>query len=119
MFSVINTLCFDFKLAEFFSGPGGMGYGAGLSKVKDNSIEHAWASDYDQDSCNTYKRNIKTKAIFCEKVENFFNLVDKKKLFSQNLIVLHMVFLAMILVMLVNIWVLKVSLVLYTLMVLN
>ena len=26
---------FRFKLAEFFSGPGGMGYGASLSKVKD------------------------------------------------------------------------------------
>ena len=71
---------FRFKLAEFFSGPGGMGYGAGLSKVKGSLIEHAWASDYDQDSCNTYKRNIKTKAVFCEKVENFFNLVDKKKI---------------------------------------
>ena len=34
---------FQFKLAEFFSGPGGMGYGAGLSKVKGSSIEHAWA----------------------------------------------------------------------------
>ncbi len=71
---------FRFKLAEFFSGPGGMGYGAGLSKVKGSSIEHAWASDYDQDSCDTYKRNIKTKAVFCEKVENFFNLVDNKKI---------------------------------------
>ena len=73
----------QFKLAEFFCGPGGMGYGASLSKIKKNNkifnIQHAWASDYDQDSCNTYKRNIKTKAIFCEKVENFFNLVDKKK----------------------------------------
>ena len=69
-----------FKLAEFFSGPGGIGYGAGLSKVKGSSIEHAWASDYDQDSCRTYKRNIKTKAIFCEKVEIFFSLVDKKKI---------------------------------------
>ena len=44
---------FRFKLAEFFSGPGGMGYGAGLSKIKGNSIEHAWASDYDKDSCDT------------------------------------------------------------------
>ncbi len=73
----------QFKLAEFFCGPGGMGYGASLSKIKKNNkifnIQHSWASDYDQDSCNTYKRNIKTKAIFCEKVENFFNLVDKKK----------------------------------------
>ena len=43
---------FRFRLAEFFSGPGGMGYGAGLSKVKGSSIEHAWESDYDQDSCN-------------------------------------------------------------------
>ena len=69
-----------FKLAEFFSGPGGMGYGAGLSKVKDkkniHSIEHAWASDYHQASCNTYKKNIKTKyplligvAFECQKVE--------------------------------------------------
>jgi len=71
---------FRFKLAEFFSGPGGMGYGAGLSKINGNSIEHAWASDYDKDSCDTYKRNIKTKAVFCEKVENFFKLVDKKKI---------------------------------------
>ena len=73
----------QFKLAEFFCGPGGMGYGASLSKIKKNNkifnIQHSWASDYDQDSCNTYKKNIKTKAIFCEKVENFFNLVDKKK----------------------------------------
>jgi len=74
-----------FKLAEFFSGPGGLAYGAGLSKIIDCkknifSIEHAWASDYDKDSCETYKNNIKTKAIFCEKVENFFSLVDKKKI---------------------------------------
>jgi DNA (cytosine-5)-methyltransferase 1 len=74
-----------FKLAEFFSGPGGLAYGAGLSKVVDKknnifSIEHAWASDYDKDSCMTYKNNIRTKAIFCEKVENFFSLVNKKKI---------------------------------------
>ena len=69
-----------FKLAEFFSGPGGMGYGASISKVKDSSIKHAWATDYDQDSCNTYKRNIKCKDVYCEKIENFFNLVDKKRI---------------------------------------
>ena len=59
-----------FKLAEFFCGPGGMGYGAKLSKIKDKrkniyTIDHAWASDYDQDSCNTYKKNIKTKEVIC------------------------------------------------------
>ena len=93
-----------FKLAEFFSGPGGMAYGAGLSKAIDKkkntfTIEHAWASDYDQDSCRTYEQNIKTKAIFCENVQNFFSLVDKKKLYCQNLIALHMAFHAMILAM--------------------
>ena len=68
---------FRFKLAEFFSGPGGMGYGAGLSKVKGSSIEHAWASDYDQDSCNTYKRNIKTK---CARFKIFIKLLPSFEL---------------------------------------
>ena len=69
-----------FKLAEFFCGPGGMGYGASLSKVKKNnkifSIDHAWASDYDEDTCKTYQKNIKTKKVICEDVKNFFKLVD-------------------------------------------
>jgi len=73
-----------FKLAEFFCGPGGMGYGASLSKVKKNnkifSIDHAWASDYDKDTCNTYQKNIKTKKVICEDVKNFFKLVDNKKI---------------------------------------
>ena len=96
-----------------------MGYGAGLSKVNNYSIEHAWASDYHRASCDTYKKNIKTKAVFCEKVENFFNLVDKKKLFYQNLIALHTDSPAMILVMLENILALKESLDHYIPMVLN
>ena len=74
-----------FKLGEFFSGPGGLGYGASLSKIKDNqnniySIEHAWASDFDKDSCETYKKNISKTAVFCENVENFFTLIDSKKI---------------------------------------
>ena len=73
-----------FKLAEFFSGPGGLGYGASLSKIKIKnriySIEHSWASDYDNDSCETYKNNLKVKKVFCEKVEDFFSLVDNKKI---------------------------------------
>ena len=58
---------FRFKLAEFFSGPGGMGYGAGLSKVKGSSIEHAWASDYDQDSVIPIKETLKQKLFFVKK----------------------------------------------------
>ena len=73
-----------FKLGEFFSGPGGLGLGAKLAnkkfKNKNISLEHAWASDYDKDSCDTYSYNVSKKNIFCTPVENFFSLIDKKKI---------------------------------------
>ena len=73
-----------FKLGEFFCGPGGIGLGAKLAnnkfKDKDISIEHAWASDYDKDSCDTYSHNISDKNIFCTPVEKFFSLLDNKKI---------------------------------------
>lgn len=65
----------DFKLGEFFSGPGGLALGAVRSLVqKDNvvyRIQHAWASDYDADSCNTYRRNIcpnSPETVFCQDI---------------------------------------------------
>jgi DNA (cytosine-5)-methyltransferase 1 len=51
-----------FKIGELFSGPGGLSLGALNAKVPYNnaySISHCWASDYDKDSCETYKKNIK------------------------------------------------------------
>lgn len=52
----------EFKLGELFCGPGGIGLGASLAKVKrgreNYSIAHAWATDYDKDSCNTYRFNL-------------------------------------------------------------
>ena len=52
-----------FRLGELFCGPGGMSLGAVSSSFVDNngalwSIDHEWASDYDVDSCNTFKKNI-------------------------------------------------------------
>lgn len=49
-----------FRLGEFFCGPGGLALGADLAsaEVPGCSIEHAWASDYDRDTCDTYRRNI-------------------------------------------------------------
>jgi len=51
-----------FKLGELFCGPGGLGWGAHTARVDSRgtsySIEHAWAVDYDQDSCETYRHNI-------------------------------------------------------------
>lgn len=54
-----------FRLGELFSGPGGIAKGAQLaSGVCGNVIAHAWATDYDKDTCDTYRANFKgTKVI--------------------------------------------------------
>lgn len=50
----------EFKLGELFCGPGGLALGAKLAseEMVDYSIVHAWATDYDQDTCETYRRNL-------------------------------------------------------------
>lgn len=51
-----------FKLAELFSGPGGLALGAIQSFAENEDsiyeIEPVWANDYDADTCKTYARNI-------------------------------------------------------------
>jgi DNA (cytosine-5)-methyltransferase 1 len=49
-----------FKLGELFCGPGGIAYGATTAQIDnpDFCIGHQWATDYDQDTCNTYQSNI-------------------------------------------------------------
>ncbi len=52
----------EFKLGELFSGPGGLALGALSASVtkgkEDFYVSHAWASDYDADTCVTYANNI-------------------------------------------------------------
>lgn len=50
----------SFRLGELFCGPGGIACGAMHAKSDDGilSIEHAWANDYDADTCETYRKNI-------------------------------------------------------------
>lgn len=50
----------NFRLGELFCGPGGIGYAAKTAVIKSNdfSISHAWANDYDKDTCATYEYNI-------------------------------------------------------------
>lgn len=73
-----------FRLAELFSGPGGLGLGAKFAKVNDKLgfeylIKSVWANDIDEDSCKTYSKNIHngslTKTV-CSPVEkiNFKNV---------------------------------------------
>lgn len=65
----------QFKLGELFCGPGGLALGAKLAGVQNDnniySISHVWATDYDKDTCNTYRHNIcpdSLKSVVCEDI---------------------------------------------------
>ncbi len=49
-----------FRLGELFCGPGGIACGALRSQSDDGAygVSHAWANDYDADTCETYRKNI-------------------------------------------------------------
>lgn len=64
-----------FKLGELFCGPGGLALGAKaltLNVADENfSIAHAWATDYDKDTCETYKKNLcnnDKKTVICKDI---------------------------------------------------
>ena len=62
-----------FKLGELYSGPGGIACGANFARSNDGAykITHQWASDYDEDSCATYAKNIfngDSSKVFCTDV---------------------------------------------------
>lgn len=66
-----------YRLGELFSGPGGMGWGAGNSRIQTHSEEigiiHTWANDIDADSCATYIQNIcpqNPDKVICSDVRN-------------------------------------------------
>ena len=62
----------EFRLGELFCGPGGIGYAAITSKISNPlySIVHAWANDYDKDTCDTYTKNISKdeKTVICQDI---------------------------------------------------
>ncbi len=49
-----------FMLGELFCGPGGLGWGAKHADIgiPGFNIGHKWANDYDEETCETYRRNI-------------------------------------------------------------
>lgn len=64
-----------YRLGELFSGPGGIALGAKSAKLKvkgfSYSISHAWATDYDKDTCDTYRENIcpeDPKSVVCKDI---------------------------------------------------
>jgi DNA (cytosine-5)-methyltransferase 1 len=67
----------NFSFGELFCGPGGLAYAAKHTKVSsgqgDWSISHAWATDYDADTCETYRKNICPDApetVICDDIRN-------------------------------------------------
>lgn len=64
-----------FRLGELFCGPGGIAYGAITTKISnpDFGIVHQWATDYDQDTCDTYLNNI------CQQGKNGVVCADIRK----------------------------------------
>lgn len=47
-----------YRLGELFCGPGGLACGALRSTSNDGKLllSHAWANDYDSDTCETYRK---------------------------------------------------------------
>jgi len=61
-----------FRLGELFCGPGGIGYAAITAKIANQNykIIHAWANDYDKDTCATFVKNIAKKedTVICQDI---------------------------------------------------
>lgn len=74
-------------MGELFCGPGGIACGARMAHFRDSDgekwgIEHAWATDYDADTCKTYAHNIcagKTDSVICADIRDL-DLTRLKKI---------------------------------------
>lgn len=72
-----------YRLGELFCGPGGIALGAMKASIKDDSykIVHQWATDYDKDTCNTYRENFcngDTGTVICEDIRKLnFGKLEK------------------------------------------
>lgn len=74
-----------FRFGELFCGPGGLGLAAKSASVANKnikySINHVWATDYDKDTCNTYRNNIcpdNPESVICKDIRklNFNKLKE-------------------------------------------
>lgn len=69
----------NFRLGELFCGPGGLALGATRACVEAPNgeaftLSHAWANDYDKNTCATYRRNIcpgSPHSVICKDVRDF------------------------------------------------
>src|SRR5574344_3062957 len=73
----------QFRLGELFCGPGGLAWGATHAKIRnsDSKIIHEWATDYDENTCKTYIRNIcpqKPETVICADIRKIDLKILKK-----------------------------------------
>jgi len=62
-----------FRLGELFCGPGGIAQGATNAFIENENykIVHQWATDYDNDTCRTYRKNFcndNSQTVICEDI---------------------------------------------------
>lgn len=74
-----------FRLGELYCGPGGIALGAKFAEAHFNnnmtySIAHVWATDYDKDTCETFRLNIcpdNPKSVICKDIRKLdFKLLE-------------------------------------------
>jgi DNA (cytosine-5)-methyltransferase 1 len=57
-----KTEKYEFRVGEMYSGPGGIGAALSATSLVTEShrfkFKHVWATDYDPDTCRTYKNNL-------------------------------------------------------------
>ncbi len=71
--------CRPLKVGEMFCGPGGIGIALNNTKSPDNteskySFEHSWSTDWDKDTCETYKKNVLRNSPNAKVIENIDDL---------------------------------------------
>jgi DNA (cytosine-5)-methyltransferase 1 len=72
----VGEINMKFRKGELFSGPGGLSLGASMTKVISDSgeefhVEHTWANDFDENTCQTFRHNIcpeHPESVICEDV---------------------------------------------------
>ncbi len=76
-----------FRIGELFCGPGGLGFAAKKATINTEnevfSIKHAWSTDYDKDSCETYRKNIcpdNEKSVLCRDIRKDGTFNDLAKI---------------------------------------
>jgi DNA (cytosine-5)-methyltransferase 1 len=78
----------EFKLGELFCGPGGLAWGATHADIgkSEYKIVHQWSTDYDENTCKTYIKNLcpcKPESVVCADIRKL-NFNELKKLGNIN-----------------------------------